>query len=256
MKLTYAMTLVMFFLTAAVFAENKNRDIKVSNVEQAVHKALPGTKITSVKASVITGLVEVVAGSNVLYADPKGQYLVIGNIYDMHTATDLTAKRQRNIQKTIRVKWSDLPLDSAIKYDGKGPTKLAVFFDPGCPWCKKLHEQLALLKDVEVYAILYPVKARHSRTHNKAADILCAENPLHALNTVMAGKALPAIDDATCLIRSRSALDRVDAFARRHSIHGTPTLIAGDGRVRAGFLAAKPLKAWLDAYNKNKGGKS
>ena len=39
-------------------------------IEKSVHKALPGTRITSVQASVLSGLVEIIAGPNVLYADP------------------------------------------------------------------------------------------------------------------------------------------------------------------------------------------
>ena len=256
MKLTHATTFIMLILTTSVFAEDANKDINMDDVKQTVHKALPGTQITSVKTSVIPGLVEVVAGVNVLYTDPSGQYLVIGNIYDMHTATDLTTKRQQEIKQTIRIKWADLPLDAAIKYGGKGPTKLAVFFDPDCPWCKRLHTQLSLLTDVEVYAILYPVKARHSGIPNRTTAILCQSNPLQALNTVMAGETLPVVEDPACLVRSRAILDRVDAFARQHDIHGTPTLIAPDGRVRAGFLEAKPLKAWLEAPHQGTGEKS
>ena len=105
MKLTYAMTLVMFFLTAAVFAENKNRDIKVSNVEQAVHKALPGTKITSVKASVITGLVEVVAGSNVLYADPLHWESLAQQLLNVMGNRQLASRLADNGSKLARDKY-------------------------------------------------------------------------------------------------------------------------------------------------------
>lgn len=216
-------------------------------IEKTVHKALPGTRITSVQPSVLPGLVEIIAGPNVLYADPTGNYLVVGSIYDMRTATDLTAQRKREVAQTVRIKWADLPLETAVKYGGHGPTKLAVFFDPDCPWCKRLHEQLSALVDVEVYAIMYPVESLHAGAKNKAAVILCSSDPLQALNTVMGGNELPTVSDPTCLARSNAAIDHIDAFARSHDIHGTPTLIAPDGRVRPGFLQAKPLKAWLDA---------
>jgi len=218
-----------------------------SAVEKTVHKALPGTRITSVQPSVLHGLVEIIAGANVLYADPTGNYLVVGSIYDMRTATDLTAQRKREIAQTVRIQWEDLPLETAVKYGGHGPTKLAVFFDPDCPWCKRLHEQLSAMVDVEVYAIMYPVESLHAGAKNKAAVILCSSDPLQALNTVMEGNELPTVSDPTCLARSNAAIDRVEAFARSHDIHGTPTLIAPDGRVRPGFLQVKPLKAWLDA---------
>jgi len=249
MKQIYGIAFILLFSTLSAFAAGTPSSLNFTNVERTVHKALPGTHITSVQPSVIPGLVEIVAGPNVLYADPTGSYLIVGSIYDMQTATDLTAQRKHEVTQTARIKWEDLPLEMAVKYGGQGPTKVAVFLDPDCPWCKRLHEQLSALDDVEVYAIMYPVESLHAGAKNKAATILCHANPLQALNAVMAGKDLPAVSDPTCLVRSNAAIDRVAAFARSHDIHGTPTLVAPDGRVRPGYLQKKPLKAWLDASN-------
>lgn len=220
-----------------------------SAIEETIRKALPNTRIGSVKISAIPGLVEIVASGNILYSDPTGSYLVVGSIYDMRTATDLTAQRKRDVAPTVRIKWEDLPLETAVKYGGQGPGKLAVFFDPDCPWCKRLHEQLSALDHVEVYAIMYPVESLHAGAKNKAAAILCHADPLQALNMVMAGNDLPTVSDQTCLAHSKAAINRIEAFARSHGIHGTPTLVAPDGRVRPGFLQVKPLMAWLDASN-------
>ena len=225
------------------------RIINQSAIEQTIQRALPNTRITSIKPAPVKGLVEIVAGSNVLYADPTGQYLVVGSIYDMHTATDLTAERKSEAtllsQKTIS--WESLPLDTAVKYGGSGPQKLAVFFDPDCPWCKKFHDQLSALADVEVYAIMYPVEELHPNARSKAATILCSADPLKSLDAVMAGKALPDSTDQACLSKATTAISQVEAFARDHNIHGTPTLVAPDGRVRPGYIQAEQLKAWLNA---------
>ena len=229
--------------------------VNFSAVEKTVRKALPNTQITSIQPAPVEGLVEIVAGSNVLYSDPSGQYLVVGSIYNMYTATDLTAERksQAALSSQKKVSWDSLPLDTAVKYGGSGPQKLAVFFDPDCPWCKKLHDQLSALKDVEVYAIMYPVGELHPKAKSKASIILCSADPLQALNTVMSGNALPDRPnhsnklDQACLSKATTAISQVEAFARDHNIHGTPTLVAPDGRVRPGFIQAKQLKAWLNA---------
>jgi len=230
------------------FADTE-RTINQSAIEQAIQRALPTTQINSIQPTPIIGLVEIVAGNNVLYANPTGQYLVVGNIYDMHTATDLTAERKLEAGLSSRktISWESLPLDTAVKYDGSGPQKLAVFFDPDCPWCKKLHNQLAALTDIEVYAILYPVEDLHPSAKSKAATILCAAHPLQALDAAMAGRALPDNTDQACLSKATTSLSHVEAFARDHNIHGTPTLVAPDGRMRPGYIQAEQLKAWLDA---------
>ncbi len=238
---------LFLLLCASTLAFADAGPINQSAIEQSIRQALPNTKITSIQASPIEGLVEIVAGRNLLYADVSGRYLMVGSIYDMHTATDLTAERKT---KSSAIDWDSLPLDSAVKYSGSGPKKLAVFFDPDCPWCKKLHHQLASLKDIQVYAILYPVEALHPNAKSTAAAILCAANPLQALDTVMAGKVLSANNDRTCLAQAATKIAKVEVFASAHNIRGTPTLVAPDGRVRAGFLDEQALRAWLDASSR------
>ena len=79
-------------------------DIDRSAIEETIRKALPNTEIDSVQLSVVPGLVEIVAGGNLFYFDPTGRYLVVGSIYDMRTATDLTAQRKREVVQTPKIK--------------------------------------------------------------------------------------------------------------------------------------------------------
>jgi len=217
--------------------------IDIDAVEKTVRKALPNTNITAIQTSPIDGLIEIIAGKNVLYSDPTGRYLVVGSIYDMHTATDLTAERKA---ESVTLDWASLPLDTAVKYGGSGPQKLAVFFDPECGWCKKLHQQLISLKEIEIYAIMYPVEGLNPTSKVKAANILCSTDPLKALDTVMSGRQLPGVSNQSCLDQANTAVSKVEAFARKHDIYGTPTLVAPDGRVRSGFMDEVRLRAWLN----------
>lgn len=242
MKRILSIGLIYLFASTTIFAGDNN-PLDMEAVEKTVRKALPNTQITDIQAAPIDGLVEIVAGRNVLYADPTGRYLVVGNIYDMHTATDLTAERKA---ETSALSWDSLPINTSVKYGGSGSQKLAVFFDPECGWCKKLHRQLASLEDVEVYAIMYPVEGLSPSSKSKAANILCADNPLEALDTVMAGKTLPNVSNKACLKNANTAISQVQAFARDNNIHGTPTLVAPDGRIRPGFMNEADLRQWLN----------
>lgn len=240
----WLMTLLCF--TNLAIADS-GKAIDRSAIEETIRKALPNTEIISVETSVIPGFIEIVGTDNILYSDITGRYLMIGSIYDMQTATDLTAQRKREVVPSARIKWDELPLETAVRYGGLGPAKLAIFFDPDCHWCKQLHQQLSALNDIEVYAMMYPVSSLHTGTTNKAAAILCSDDPLQALNTVMAGKDLPTDSNPDCLARSNAAIDRIESFARSHDIQGTPTLVAPDGRVHPGYLQTKALKTWLNA---------
>ena len=245
MKLTLtALLATVLFTTSGISVCGETFDAQA--VEKTVRKALPNTQITTIQAAPIAGLVEIVAGKNVLYADPTGRYLVVGSIYDMHTTTDLTAERKA---ETSVIDWESLPLKTSVQYGGSGPQKLAVFFDPECGWCKKLHKQLTLLDDIEVYAIMYPVEGLSATSKRKAASILCSADPLKALDIVMTGKDLPSVSNPICLDKADKDISQVQTFARDHNIHGTPTLVAPDGRVRAGFMDERSLRAWLNKSN-------
>ena len=211
-------------------------------IEQAVRQAMPSTRIDAIAPAPIPGLVEVVAGQNVLYADTSGRWLVVGHLYDLKTARDVTAERKAQL---ARIEWQALPLDAAVHY-GEGPLKLAIFSDPECPWCRKLHEALQHAEGIEVWEIMFPVAALHPTARDTAVAILCQAQPAEALTRVMTGQAMdsePA--PAECIEQAQQHIDQAMAFGRAHGIQGTPTLIATDGRVRNGFLPLDQLKAWL-----------
>lgn len=214
-----------------------------ATIEQAVRQAMPSTKIDTIAPSPIPGLVEVVAGQNVLYADTSGRWLVVGHLYDLKTARDVTAERKAH---AARIDWQALPLDAAVHY-GEGPLKLAIFSDPECPWCRKLHQALQHAEGIEVWEIMFPVPALHPTARDKAAAILCQARPAEALSQAMADKTMddtpPAAD---CVERAQQRIDQAVAFGNTHGIQGTPTLIAADGRVHNGYLPLDQLKAWLE----------
>lgn len=212
-------------------------------IEQAVRQAMPSTRIDTIAPSPIPGLVEVVAGRNILYADTSGRWLMVGHLYDLTTARDVTAERKAQL---ARLDWKALPLDAAVRY-GEGPLRLAVFSDPDCPWCRKLHQALRQAEGIEVWEIMFPVPALHPEARDKAVAILCDAQPAQALAQVMKGNAIdgqPAAAD--CTGRARELVDQAMAFGRAHGIQGTPTLVAPDGRVHNGYLPIEQLRTWLE----------
>jgi len=227
-------------------------------IERSVRQAMPSTKIDAITPTPIPGLVEVLAGQNVLYADTSGRWLLVGHLYDLKTAWDLTAERKTQLS---RLDWQELPLDAAVHY-GEGPLKLAIFSDPDCPWCRKLNKALRQAEGIEVWEIMFPVPALHPEARDKAARILCHARPAEALARVgsmdgpgsatqdakaeMNGKALEGEPpSADCTERTLQLVDQAMAFGRAHGVQGTPTLVASDGRVRNGYLPLDQLRAWL-----------
>ncbi len=218
-----------------------------STVQQAevlarIHKLYPGTKFTSVTATPIHGLYEVVMGQTVAYVGTEGTHFVFGHLFDMQRQQDLTAERKALLggdglsgrpaaqaAPADHIDLAELPLQDAIKQvRGNGARTLVVFSDPLCPYCRKLDDELARLDNATVYTFLIPILGERSRQ--------AAQEQWKA--------AVPARGDDT------EVFNRNLTLAGRYGITGTPTLIREDGVLAAGALSLDQLNTWMNAASK------
>ena len=105
--------------------------------------------IKSVSKAPAAGLYEVNLGSQIIYSDAAGDYVLLGDLVDTKTHKNLTDARLSEINK---IDFASLPFANAIKVvKGNGARKIAVFSDPNCPYCKKLETTLQSVDNVTVY---------------------------------------------------------------------------------------------------------
>jgi thiol:disulfide interchange protein DsbC len=228
--------LVFTALILCLFAGSATAD------EEAVKKALQttfsGEKIESVKKTSYLGLYEVVVGGELFYTDEKATYLFFGHVIDPQTKQSLTSERLQQIKDTRRISMDTLPLDLAIKaVRGNGKRKLVVFSDPNCPYCKRLEKELANVKDVTIYTLLYPVLNGSLPT---ATAIWCSSNRLKAWDDFMLKNAVPTGKDCD------TPIETILQAGRKNGINGTPTLIFADGSVIPGMIPADTIEKKLN----------
>jgi thiol:disulfide interchange protein DsbC len=133
-KTKLAVLLATGLITSCVGAQNSVE----ANIKKAIEPRLGGAKIESIKETPYAGLYELRVAGDILYTDKKGEYLIIGHVYDAKTTRDLTRERIDDVNK---IKFSDLPLNDAIKQvKGDGKRVIAVFEDPNCGYCKRLRQ--------------------------------------------------------------------------------------------------------------------
>lgn len=228
------------FTTSAV-AQNKP-DATLDRVKAAVQKTLGAdAPVKAVARTPIPGLFEVSVGGEILYADEKARYVILGgNLVDTQTRQSLTEARQSELNK---VDFAKLPFDHAFKYvKGNGSRKIAVFSDPNCPYCKRFEETLkgSKIDNVTVYTFLYPVLGEDSDKKSKA--IWCAPDQLKAWHDWMLDKKAPPTPTAKCDDKPVK-----DNFALGHQLNitGTPTIILSDGRRLPGAVPAEELEKAL-----------
>ena len=129
-------------------------------------------KIDEISKTPIPGLYELRIGSEILYTDEQGNYLIQGNLIDTKTRDRpdrgalVQAQRDRFLQPAAEGR--------AGHQAGQRHAPLAVFGDPNCGYCKRFERDLANLQDVTIYTFLYPILGPDSSA--KSRDIWCAKD--------------------------------------------------------------------------------
>lgn len=228
----------LFIAQAAVAGE--------AEVKKAVDPVLtelfgPGIKADAVRKVGNLNLYEIQIGGDLLYTDEKVSYLINGDILDVKAKKNLTEERKN---KLAQVKFSDLPLDLAIKQvKGNGKRVLVTFEDPNCSYCRKLAKELQSVNDVTVYTFLYPILSPDST--EKSKNIWCASDRAKAWNDLMIDGKQPA--SANC----NHPTEKVTALGRKLNIKGTPAMIFADGSRVPGYMPAAMLEKSLDKGSAN-----
>ncbi len=197
-----------------------------------------GVKVESVTKAGYMGLYEIYADGTIFYTDEKmSAFIAAGQLIDGKTMKNVTEERMR---KLTSIKFSDLPLDRAIKQvRGDGKRVLATFEDPNCGYCKRLAKELLRLDNVTVYTFLYPILSEDSI--KKSKQIWCAQDRAKAWNDWMVdGKAPTGKDDC-----DTSAISKNQEFGRRLNIGGTPTIFFSDGERVPGALPLAKIEQRL-----------
>jgi len=235
-KMKLAVLLATALLASCVDAQNTVE----AGIKKALEPHLGGAKIESVKETPYGGLYEVRVAGDILYTDKKGEFLVIGQVYDVKSSRNLTRERLDDINK---IKFSDLPLEMALKQvKGNGKRVIAVFEDPNCGYCKRLRQ--TTLKDIDnvtVYTFLYNILSEDSFTKSK--NIWCAPNRNKAWDDWMINGKMPPAAPAAC----ESPNDKVLALGQKLRITGTPAIFFSDGSRIPGAIDLKSLEAKFDS---------
>jgi thiol:disulfide interchange protein DsbC len=194
--------------------------------------------VQSVTKSGYLGLYEVYADGQVLYTDEKLTTIIAGTLIDGKTMRNVTAER---MQKLTAIKFSELPLDYAVKQvRGDGKRIMATFEDPNCGYCKKLARDLAKIDNVTLYTFLMPILAPDSV--DKSNQIWCSADRAKVWNEWMQEGKVPT-GKGDC---DTTAVQKNVELGRKLAITGTPTLFFTDGERIPGAVPLAQIEKKLD----------
>ena len=198
--------------------------------------------IDEVTKTPVNGLWEVRMGTEIIYSDEQGSFVVEGNIIDLQKQLNITQDR---VAKLTAFDFAKLPLKDAVMWkQGTGARKLVVFADPNCGYCKRFEKELNNVKDITVYTFLIPILGGDSPEKSKA--IWCAKDNGKVWRSWMLSGTVPPEVAGAC---DASALDRNLALGLKHGVNGTPMLVFTDSKRMAGIMSADELDKKLSSLN-------
>lgn len=210
-----------------------------ASIRQGFQAKFPNATVESITRTPFAGLYEVVFDGQIAYTDEKLNFVFFGNLFDMRGSAERNLTRERNSQLAIQTLSKSTSL-AFKRVRGNGRRVLYTFEDPNCPWCKKLHGELAKVNDVTVYTFLFPILSQDSVDKSKA--IWCAKNRAKAWDEVMTRGAVPQ-NDGTC----DTPIEKSLQLGQRFGIRGTPAIFFADGRMISGYVPADQLEQALNS---------
>ena len=237
-KLTaFAVLLTLLSMAAPALAESDMQAFK-----RKIAERLPGASVDHVAPSPVKGMYEVgVNGGDVVYVSADGRYLLSGTLIDLVTQENLTERVLAGQRlKTL----NGVSEDSMIIYEPDGELKhtLTTFTDIDCPYCRKMHREMALLNrmGIRVRYMLFPRAGVASPSYEKAESVWCAEDQQAEMTKAKSG-AIPEMAVCETPVREHMAL------ARRLGLRGTPYTITDTGRAISGYVPAPELFESLES---------
>ena len=193
-------------------------------------------KIDEISRTPMNGLWEVRVGTEILYTDSEGNFLIQGSLIDAKQKRNLTEER---VEKLSAIDFDALPVKDAFTIvRGNGKRRMAVFEDPNCGYCKRFERDMQKVDNVTIHMFLYPILGGDSP--DKSRNIWCAKDKGKAWQDLMVRDQ--PVPGASC---DAGAIARNLEFGKKHRISGTPTLFFSDGSRVPGAVSAAQVEKFL-----------
>jgi len=196
-------------------------------------------KPEEIQPSPIPGLYEVRSGSDVGYVSVDGRFYVNGDIFDMKTRDNLTetARQQGRIDLLAKVTDAD-----AIVFTPQGSVRhtLTVFTDIDCPYCRRMHQEIAELNQlgIRVRYLMFPRSGPDTDSWHKAEAVWCSADRRDALTRAKRGEVVKAP-------KCKSSIAEQYALGHEMGIRGTPAIITDKGEYVDHYMPAAQLSEYL-----------
>ena len=201
----------------------------------AVARVLPDVAVTGISPGPIAGVYEVMLGPTVLYISEDGQYIFKGDVFDLKSLDNVTAKRRAAARMDA---FAAIGVENMIEFAPVGDTKRTIYIytDIDCGYCRKMHLEVGELNaaGIAVRYLAYPRSGIGGESYDKAVAVWCSADRQAALTASKAGETLKA---GTCPNPVEDEYHMGEAMG----VRGTPAVYSDTGEMIGGYVPAKEL---------------
>lgn len=200
-----------------------------------------GARPDELRATPISGIYELTRGSDIAYLTADGKYAFTGDLIELNGNNNLTEQHKRELRaKAVAA----FPESEMLIFGPKDPKyTVTVFTDVDCPYCRKLHSQIAEYNrlGVRVRYLLYPRTGPNTTSWTKAEQVWCSADRKDALTRAKLGQELKTKPCANNPVAHSYAL------GQDFALQGTPAIIMPDGELLPGYVPPDVLVQRLNA---------
>lgn len=208
----------------------------------ALSAKVPGSKPEDFRATPVPGIYELSHGAEISYVSADAKFVFSGDLYRVSDKGDFPNLSEVRRRELRLAKLGELPESQMLVF---GPEKakhtITVFTDVDCPWCQRLHGQIAEYNKlgIRVRYLFFPRTGPDTESWAKADAIWCATDRKAAFTRAKAGDEVP---EKAC---PGSPVAREYQLGRDVGVTGTPGVVIETGELIPGYMAPAQLLAHI-----------
>lgn len=228
---SYRIVLVMILLLALPGLVHADSDAP-RELRERIETLVPSGQASSVRETPLQDLYEVRFGAQVFYMSGDGRYVLEGELVELDSRQNLTSSARSQGRQEIL---GDLSEGGMVVFPAEGESRhvITVFTDVDCPYCRRLHDEVAELNEqgVTVRYLMFPRSGEGTPTYDKMVSIWCADDRAQAMERAKAGRS---IDENQCETPVREHL----RAGQMMGVNGTPAILLESGDMIPGYRPA------------------
>jgi len=200
----------------------------------------------------VQGIFETKVGGSVTYVTADGNFAFVGSLIDLTKRENLTRNRL-NEEAQIAIEAFGEENMLVFPAHGKVLGKLTVFTDPTCAYCRKVHQEMDILRagGVTVRYIPFVRIGMDTVPAEQLETVWCADDPLAAMDTIMGTREGELGDKNDC--DNAASVKKGFELAMLLGLQGTPVLFVEEGQRIDGYVPAERITAAVLAISKREG---